>query len=114
MLDYRFCDRTVTVYRLENGAVQRQVIKDCYYFWETRHVKDATGTRQDTKFLLIMPGCTQRVFPGDRIFDGVGPYITAEEWHRFLPALVAGLGQVAYVRPCLWDGEVTHVEAGNT
>ena len=113
MLSYRFCDRTVTVYRLEDGAVQRQVIENCYYFWETKRVQDATGTRQDTKFLLVMPGSCQRIFPGDRIFDGVGPAITEEDWPRFVPALVTGLGQVAYVRPTWWDGEVSHVEAGN-
>ena len=113
MLSYRFCDRTVTIYRLENGTVQRLVAENCYYFWQTKQVRDATGTRQNTKFLLIMPGATQRVFPGDRIFDGVGPAITAEDWPRFVPALIPGLGQVAYTRCCWWDGEVSHVEAGN-
>lgn len=113
MLDYRFCDRTVTVYRLENGVVQRQVMEGCYYFWETRQASDTTGTRQDTKFLLIMPGACQRVFVGDRIFDGVGPQVTAEDWPRFVPALNPGLGQVAYTRCCWWDGCVSHVEAGN-
>ena len=39
MLSYRFCDRTVTVYRLENGVVQRQVIENCYYFWQTKQVQ---------------------------------------------------------------------------
>ena len=113
MLSYRFCDRTVTVYRLENGTVQRQVIENCYYFWETRWVRDTAGTRQDTKFLLVMPGACQRIFPGDRVFDGVGPVITEEDWPRFIPALVAGLGQVDYVRPAFWDGSVTHIEAGS-
>lgn len=113
MLSYRFCDRTVTVYRLENGAVQRQVMEGCYYDWQTKWVRDAMGTRQDTKFLLVIPGSEQTIFPGDRVFDGVGPYITEEDWHRFVPALVPGLGQVAYVRPAFWDGSVTHIEAGN-
>ena len=113
MLDYRFCNRTVTIYRWENGGVQRCVVDGCYYFWETRQVRDATGTRVDTKFLLVMPGCSQRVFVGDLVFDGVGPYITEEDWHRFLPGQVMGLGQVAYVRPVWWDGQVSHVEAGN-
>ncbi len=113
MIDYHFCDRTVTVYRLERGQVQRLVVEGCYYFWEQRQVTDLQGTRQDTKFLLIMPGSTQRVFVGDRIYDGVGPYLTAQDWPRFLPVNVTGLGQVAYVRPTWWDGCVTHVEAGN-
>ena len=89
------------------------MVDGCYYFWETKVVKALSGTRRDTKFLLIMPGVSQRVFVGDRIFDGVGPYITEEDWPRFLPSEITGLGQVAYVRPTWWDGAVTHVEAGN-
>ena len=113
MLDYRFCDKTVTVYRCERGKVQRLVVEGCYYFWKTKTVRDLHGTRVDTKFLLIMPGDCLRVFVGDRIFDGVGPELTVEEWPGFLPSQVPGLGEVAYVRPTWWDGEVSHVEAGN-
>lgn len=113
MIDYHFCDRTVTVYRLENGKVQRLVVPGCYYFWEIRQVTDLYGTRQETKFLLIMPGRVQRVFPGDRIYDGIGPEVTAQQWPDFLPVTVPGLGQVAYVRPTWWDGQVSHIEAGN-
>ena len=113
MLSYRFCDRTVTVYRLENGQIQRLVVENCYYFWQTKQVRDVRGARMDTKFLLVMPGSCQRVFVGDRIFDGVGPHITAEDWERFLPSQIPGLGEVAYVRPCWWDGQISHMEAGN-
>lgn len=113
MIDYCFCDRTVTVYRLENGRVQRLVVPGCYYFWEVRQVADLYGTRQDTKFLLIIPGSTQRVFVGDRIYDGVGPELTADQWPGFLPVTVPGLGEVSYVRPTWWGDQITHVEAGN-
>ena len=54
MMDYPFCDRTVTVYRLDRGQVQRLVVENCYYFWEQKQVTDLYGTRQDTKFLLPM------------------------------------------------------------
>lgn len=113
MLDYRFCDRTVTVYRLENGHVHRTVMQGCYYFWQVQQVCDLYGTRQETKFLLIVPGQDRPVQVGDRIYDGVGPEITPEEWPGFLPVTVPGLGQVAYVRPIWWDGRITHTEAGN-
>ena len=109
-LDYSLCDKTVTVYRMENGQLQRQVVDGCYYFWQAGEETDALGTRQVTRFLLIMPGQTQRVFPGDRIYDGVGPENV--DWPAFLPVNVAGLSQVAYVRPTWWDGRVCHVEAG--
>ena len=113
VLSYPLCDRTVTLYRLEKGQVQRQVVEGCYYFWQTKLVKDLQGQRQDTKFLLVMPGSCQRIFVGDRVFDGVGPHITAQDWHRFLPSQVTGLGEVSYVRACRWDGEISHIEAGN-
>ena len=101
-LDYSLCDQTVTVYRMENGQLQRQVVDSCYYVWQVGQETDALGTRQVTRFLLIMPGECLRVFPGDRIYDGVGPEIVN----------VTGLSQVAYVRPTWWAGRVCHVEAG--
>lgn len=113
MMDYPFCDRTVTVYRLDRGQVQRLVVENCYYFWEQKQVTDLYGTRQDTKFLLVMPGACQRVFVGDRIYDGIGPEISAQQWPGFLPCAVPGLGQVSYVRCAWWDGQICHVEAGN-
>lgn len=113
MLEYPLCDRTVTVYRWEDGRVQRQVVDNCYYHYTYKQVTDMYGTRQDTGFLLIMPGSSQRVFVGDRIYDGVGPQITEAQWPTFLPVNVPGLGQVSYVNPVFWNGTVTHVEAGN-
>ena len=110
MMDYPFCDRTVTVYRLDRGQVQRLVVENCYYFWEQKQVTDLYGTRQDTKFLLVMPGSCQRVFVGDRIYDGIGP--EEVDWREFIPVNVPGLSQAAYVRPCWWGGTVCHVEAG--
>lgn len=106
LLDYSLCDRTVTVYRQENGRLQRLVVDGCYYAWE-----DALDMgRFDRKFLLVMPGCCQRVFVGDRIFDGVGP--EAVEWKDFIPVKVAGLSEVAYTRPWFYRGVMQHLEAG--
>lgn len=109
-LDYSLCDKTVTVYRMENGKLQRLVVEGCYYVWQVGQETDALGTRQITRFLLIMPGSCQRVFPGDRIYDGVGP--EEVDWPTFLPTNVPGLSQVAYTRPTWWAGSICHVEAG--
>ena len=105
LIDYSFCDRTVTVYRFERGKLQRLVVNGCYYAYE-----DTLDGGFQRKFLLVMPGDCQRVFPGDRIFDGVGP--EEVEWKSFIPVKVAGLSEVAFVRPWFWGGAMQHLEAG--
>ena len=111
-LDYMLCCQPVTVYRYQNGQVLRQVAENCHFIWTQRQKTSAAGTRRDTDFLLIMPGDVQRVFPGDRVFDGIGPEITGEQWPSFLPVQVAGLAEVGYVTPCYWEGQLCHIEAG--
>ena len=113
MIDYHFCNQTITVYRLEGSRVLRLVVPGCYYFWQVQQVTDVYGTRQETKCLLIMPGESQQVFLGDRIYEGVGPEVTAREWPAFLPVTVPGLAEITYVRPVWWDGKISHIEAGN-
>lgn len=110
-LDYSLCDQTVTLYRLEKGVVCRQVVENAFYEWRLEQVTDAMGTRQETKFSLILPG-EHTVLPGDRVYGGIGPEISAREWTSFLPVCVPGLSQVQYVRPCYWQGIVCHIEAG--
>ena len=109
-LDYSLCRQTVTVYRKQGDEIRRQVVDGCYYGWQEQEITDEWGCRRETTFLLIMPGSTQQVFVGDRVYDGIGP--EAVQWQSFLPVNVAGLGEVAYVKPCRWDGEICHVEAG--
>ena len=109
-VDYSLCNRTVTVYRNTNGSLQRLVVEGCHYVWEDVTVTDVAGTRFERRFLLIMPGSCQRVFPGDRIYDGIGP--EEVNWREFIPVKVAGLSETAYVRPRWWGGEICHVEAG--
>ena len=36
MLDYRFCDRTVTLYRREADGIRRWVVENVYYLWKLR------------------------------------------------------------------------------
>lgn len=109
-LDYSLCNQTVTVYRKSNGRLRRLVVDGCYYVWEDVTVTDVAGTRFQRRFLLIMPGSCQRVFPGDRIYSGVGP--EEVNWREFIPVKVEGLSEAAYVRPSWWGSEVCHVEAG--
>ena len=106
LLDYSLCDRTVTVYRHSKGKLQRLVVEGCYYAWEDS--ADMGGF--DRKCLLVMPGDCQRVFVGDRIFDGVGP--EEVDWENFIPVKVPGLSEVAYTRPWFYGGSIAHVEAG--
>ena len=109
-MDYSLCDQTVTVYRMENGQLQRLVVEGCYYDFEDSLTIDAKGCRPERRFVLIMPGSCQRVFPGDRIYPGVGP--EQVDWHSFVPATVPGLGVAQYTRACWWGGDICHVEAG--
>ena len=108
--NYTLCDRTVTVYRRQaDGTVLRAPVDGCFYSWQTR----VSPMRCGRKFLLVIPGETQRVFPGDRIFDGIGPKAEDVVWDRFVPALVEGLSQVQWVQPWHYGGRICHFEAGS-
>ena len=106
------CDRTVTVYRCREDTVSREVFENCYYACKDVQKQTEEGVRFERTFLLMVPGDTQTVFPGDRIFDGEGPVITAAEWERFLPSAVPGLSEAAYACVHRWDKAITHTEAG--
>ena len=112
-VDYGMCKDTVTIYRHLGEQVERQVVKNCFITWEEKAVTDANGTRMGRNFLLILPGKNHSVCLGDRVFHGIGPEITAQQWPGFIPACVSGLGQVNFVQPCRWEGEICHIEAGN-
>ena len=105
MFPYPLCDRTVTVYRNENGQVNRRVLTGCFYRYEDVLTED----RFTRKFLLIRPGA-EAFRPGDRIFEGIGP--EQVDWERFLPVAVPGLSEAAYATPWHWQGEIAHWEAG--
>lgn len=111
-MEYPLCRQTVTVYRLTPEGVSRQVIQDCFYSYQTGENTDEWGERQKTTFLLVVPGEVQRLCIGDRVYDGVGPEITAQQWQSFLPVHVPGLSQVEYLRPCFLNGSLCHTEAG--
>ena len=101
--------QTVTLYRKKAEGVSRQVLDGCFYSWQTEQTEEEAGLRQDTRFLLVIPGACD-IRPGDRVFDGIGPETV--EWERFLPVCVPGLSQVAYVKPCYFGSILCHTEAG--
>ena len=103
LLAFPLCDQVVTVYRQEGENISRQVLADCFY-----RIEDALQDGWQRKFLLVVPGTEVRLRLGDRVLPGEGPQVALEDWKRFVPAAVEGLGQVGYVKPY-----PTHTEAGN-
>lgn len=101
--------QTVTLYRQTPEGIFRQVLDGCFYSWQTEQTEEEAGLRQDTRFLLVIPGACD-IRPGDRVFDGIGPETV--DWERFLPVCVPGLSQVAYVKPCYFGSILCHTEAG--
>lgn len=111
-VEYGLFEQTVTIYQLRQNQVIRTVAEGAYLQMETVQTCDTQGHRQETKFLLILPGEGVSLSPGDRVYDGMGPEISPEQWSRFIPALVPKLGQIQYVKPCYWQGVLCHTEAG--
>lgn len=100
------CTQTVTLYRSTPAGVERRVVTGCYYQWQ----QEVTGEGlEQTKFLLVLPP-EASVQIGDRVYDGIGPEQMA--WETFLPVNTPGLSQVAYVKPCYFQGRLHHTEAG--
>ena len=110
-LDYSLCDQTVTVYRRNGEGIARYVVECCYFSRQTATSTEHYGKSRLKPFLLIIPGGDFPLQTGDRIFDGTGPETV--DWQAFVPAAVPELYEAAYVKPCRWEGEITHWEAGN-
>lgn len=110
--DYGFCDQTVTVYRKTPAGILRQVIPGCYLQMQDSAGFGELGQRQERKFLLVQPGKEQLVFAGDRIYAGIGPQITQQQWPAFLPEQVEGLAVAEYATAYFWQGCFCHAEAG--
>ena len=111
-MDYSLCCQTVTVYRKVGDTIQRQVADNCYLQVEDVQKEYLAGGMAERKFLLVMPGQTQLIHPGDRIYDGIGPEVDVQQWPMFIPATVPQLVEAEYVKPFHWEGQLCHVEAG--
>ena len=110
MMDYSLCDETVTFYRKTEEGIHRRVLDGVRFIRQIAAPTESYGKSKEKKFLLIIPGDFP-LRPGDRIFAGIGPEVT--DWETFLPAAVEELYEISFVKPCYWDGELVHWEAGN-
>lgn len=109
-LDYSLCSQTVTIYRKRADEILRQVAENCHLASKTVRNTENLGKSMAKKFLLIIPGEAD-LQPGDRVYEGIGP--EEVQWETFLPVRVAQLYEVSYVKPCYWEGEIAHWEAGH-
>ena len=101
-VDYGKCCQTVTIYHQEGpGQYSRQVCRQAFFEFRRR------------KGLLVFPGDSVPVRPGDKVLLGEGPEVNSrEDWAAFIPAKVPGLVVVEYVEPRYWQGKLCHIEAG--
>ena len=109
-LDYSLCNQTVPLYRKEGDEVKRQVLSDCYLSASVSTPTETYGKSLEKKFRLIIPG-ERPVYCGDRNYAGIGPEVA--DWNSFVPAAVPMLYEVSFAKPCFWEGEIAHWEAGN-
>jgi len=105
------CRQTVTVYRKTGEEISRKVARECYLSASISAPTESYGKSMEKKFLLIIPGDEVPLQPGDRIFAGIGPETV--DWQAFVPATIRELYEVSFAKPCYWEGELTHWEAGN-
>lgn len=113
-IDYsKLCHQTVTVYRKDGDSYIRATYRNAFLDFRKTQTVDKTGSREANSFLLIIPGSTQAVFVGDKVFLGEGPEIaTRADWAAFIPAKVPGLVVVSYADQKYWNGVLVHTEAG--
>lgn len=112
-VEYRLCTQPVTVYHKEGDIYTRTVYERAFLDHKKTQTVDKTGSKEANSFLLVIPGATQSVFVGDRVYDGIGPEIADREaWAAFIPSKVPGLVVVSYADPKKWNGNIVHTEAG--
>lgn len=107
------CNQTVTVYHKDGDKYIRTVYERAFLDYKKTQSVDKTGSKEVNSFLLVIPGTSQTVFVGDKVYDGIGPEIsTPEQWRGFIPSTVSGLVVVSYADPKKWNGNIVHTEAG--
>ena len=108
-MKHPLCCQTVTLYRLEGQKIFRQVLTDCFYRYSDQASEHNSISQFNRDFLLITDA---PVTLGDRIYDGVGPQISPEQWQLFIPELISGLSQINKVTPYYFGTQLSHYEAG--
>lgn len=68
---------------------------------------EASGDLREMRY-----GVDYKLAAGDRVLLGEGAEVTWDEWSRFVPVEVDGLGVITYVLPLYLRGGLHHVEAG--
>lgn len=112
-VDYRLCDQTVTVYHKDGDTYTRTVYNRAFLDYKKTQSVDKTGSKEANSFLLVIPGDTQTVFAGDKVYEGIGPEIAdSKVWAAFIPSKVPQLVTVSYADPKRWNGRIVHTEAG--
>ena len=112
-VNYQMCNQTVTVYRQSDGKYIRTVYTNAFLDHKKTLSVDKSGSKEANSFLLVIPGASQTVFVGDKVYDGIGPEVANREaWATFTPAKVPGLVVVSYADPKKWNGHIVHTEAG--
>lgn len=117
---YPLCVQTVTLYHPDETTrtVVRTLLEGVFLDRRVKMNHTETGQQQAQAFLLVIPDRAGRLgreyllVPGDRVFDGVGPELSWEEWPAFVPAVRDGICCVQYVDPKTMGGQPCHVEAG--
>lgn len=109
-LDYSLCCQTVTLYRLEDGQLVRRQIPGCGLWQQKERKNTPSGEQLQEVSLLIVPWEQEQLLPGDRVYDGIGPQITLQQWPSFVPAAYPGLTRISRVRRCSFFGEFCHWE----
>lgn len=109
----QMCRQTVTVYHKEGEEYIRKVYSKAFLDHKKTQSVDKTGSKEANSFLLVIPGDSQAVFVGDKVYDGIGPEIADREaWAAFIPTKVPGLVVVSYADCKKWGNTVVHTEAG--
>ena len=109
----QLCRQAVTVYRKEGEEYIHKVHDKAFLDHKKTQTVDKTGSKEANSFLLVIPGDSQTVFVGDKVYDGIGPEIsTPEQWRDFVPVKVPGLVVVKYADCKKWGDTIVHTEAG--
>lgn len=108
-MNHPLCCQTVTLYRREGQEISRQVLTDCFYRYSDQVSERNSISQFNRDFLLITDA---PVTLGDRIYDGIGPLISPQQWELFIPELISGLSQIDKVTPYYFGAQLSHYEAG--